>query len=99
MSPFIMLCDLLAAHALKWNTQLMELGLADNFLEAKAISELATALEHNSVLQILNLSGEYGKPSGMPDTSITRAAPRPSLRLVGVGTLPHTVGVRTVEMF
>ena len=99
MSPFIMLYDLLAAHALKWNTQLVELGLADNFLEAKAISELATALEHNSVLQILNLSGEYGKPSGMPDTSITRAAPRPSLRSVGVGTLPHTVGVRTVKMF
>jgi hypothetical protein len=49
----------LPARALKRNTQLEELGLADNYLDAKALTEFGSALEANSSLKTLNLSGVH----------------------------------------
>jgi hypothetical protein len=52
-------CGTPAALALRSNTVLVELGLADNFLSAAAIAELATSLEKNTTLRSLNLAGVY----------------------------------------
>ena len=60
-----------SGHALKRNTQLTDLGLADNFLDAKALTELSSALEYNSTLRCLNLSGAYRSPHATSDPATT----------------------------
>ena len=47
------------AAALRVNSSLQELGLADNFLDTSAVSELATSIMHTLTLRSLNLSGSY----------------------------------------
>jgi hypothetical protein len=56
-----------AARALKRNTQLEELGLADNYLDAKALTEFGNAVEVNSTLKTLNLSGVHKRSDILED--------------------------------